>query len=175
MAAGPNRRTSTSVPAKNTSKASNPLRSWPILLRPCYGNRYSTRSALYDDYRYNWYAGYTIAFVTKAVAGAQATKVVKSSKYTETVTEFAKSTRAGKTAMRVKDPYDRGKARVATGLANGGKKAAGPLLQRAKSAGATYRLWKLQQTADVDVRDLSETEPSAREVLPLQLRRSPPN
>jgi len=121
-------------------------------------NPYEKGSALYDEYRYNWYAGYTIAFVTKAVAGAQATKVVKSSKYAKKVTEFAKSTRAGKTAMRIKAPYDRGKARVATGLAKGGKKAAGPLVRRAKSAGATYRLWKLQQKAEVDTADLSEVE-----------------
>ncbi|WP_135829905.1 hypothetical protein [Halorussus halobius] len=138
-------------------------------------NPYEKGSALYDDYQYNWYAGYTVAFVTKAVTGAQATKVVKSSKYAKKVTEFAKSTRAGRTAMRLKTPYDRGKARVATGLANGGKKAVGPLLERAKSAGATYRLWKLQQTAVADVDDLSETEPSPREALSLQLRRSPPN
>ena len=121
-------------------------------------NPFTKGTSEYNEYRRAWYAGYATGFITKAVYGGQVTKALKSTKYFETIEDVAKSTRAGKTAMRVKDPYDRGKARVATGLANGGKKAAGPLLQRAKSAGATYRLWKLQRQAEVDSADLSDVE-----------------
>ncbi|MFC7079168.1 hypothetical protein [Halorussus caseinilyticus] len=121
-------------------------------------NPYAEGSALYDEYRNSWYAGYTVAFITKAIAGAQATKVVKSSTYAQKVSNFAKSTRAGKAAMRVKAPYDRGKARAATGLARATDRASGPLLRRAKSAGATYRLWRLQREGEVDTSDLSDIE-----------------
>ncbi len=62
-----------------------------------------------------------------------------SSKYFETIAEFVTSSRAGQTALRLKNSYDRGKARVATGLADGGKKAAEPLVQRAKSVALAYR------------------------------------
>nr|WP_276282733.1 hypothetical protein [Halorussus sp. DT72] len=121
-------------------------------------NPYAEGSALYDEYRNSWYAGYTVAFITKAIAGAQATKVIKSSTYAQKVSNFAKSTRAGKAAMRVKAPYDRGKARVATGLARATERASGPLLRRAKSAGAAYRLWRLQREGEVDTSDLSDIE-----------------
>ncbi|WP_276302644.1 hypothetical protein [Halorussus lipolyticus] len=47
---------------------------------------------------------------------------------------------------------------MATGLARAGGKASGPVLRRAKSAGAAYRLWKLQRQAEVDTADLSGAE-----------------
>ncbi|WP_135829911.1 hypothetical protein [Halorussus halobius] len=121
-------------------------------------NPFTKGTSEYTEYRRAWYTGYATGFITKAVYGGQITKALKSTNYVETIEDVAKSTRAGQTAMRLKAPYDRGKARVATGLAEGGTKAAGPLLERAKSAGATYRLWKLQQTAEVDSADLSDVE-----------------
>ncbi|WP_135855323.1 hypothetical protein [Halorussus salinus] len=121
-------------------------------------NPYSKGDQYYDEYKHAWYGGYVAGFLTKAIAGAKVGSFVKSTSYFKKMESFAKSTRAGQTAMRLKAPYDRGKARVATGLAEGGKKAAGPLLRRAKSAGATYRLWKLQQKAEVDTADLSDVE-----------------
>ncbi|WP_276302697.1 hypothetical protein [Halorussus lipolyticus] len=121
-------------------------------------NPYPEGTETYEEYRSSWYAGYSIAFITKALYGGSATKALRSTKYVTKVEDFAKATRAGKTAMRVKAPYDRGKARVATGLAQAGGKAAGPILRRAKSAGAAYRLWKLQRKGGVDVKSLSKTE-----------------
>ncbi|WP_276302645.1 hypothetical protein [Halorussus lipolyticus] len=40
-------------------------------------NPYEKGTALYDDFRYNWWAGYTVAFIAKALVGAQATKAPK--------------------------------------------------------------------------------------------------
>jgi hypothetical protein len=121
-------------------------------------NPFTKGTSEYNEYRRAWYAGYATGFITKAVYGGKITKALKSTKYFETIEDVAKSTRAGKTAMRVKAPYDRGKARVATGLAEGAKKTVGPVVGRAKSAGATYRLWKLQRQAGVDTADLSDVE-----------------
>ncbi|WP_158057963.1 hypothetical protein [Halorussus halophilus] len=121
-------------------------------------NPYSKGTKHYQEYRRAWYSGYAGGFIVKTLYGAQAAKALKGTKTVEAIEDFAKSTRAGQTAMRIKSPYDRGKTRVAVGLARGGKKATGPVLRRAKSAGATYRLWRLSRKGDVDTDDLSKTE-----------------
>lgn len=56
--------------------------------------------------------------------------------------------KVGSIYRSVNAPVDRGKARVGAKIVRGADRASAPVLARAKTAGATYRLWRVQQKVD---------------------------
>lgn len=114
-------------------------------------NPYEEGSDLYERFEANWYAGYVAGFLAKTVVGASAAKAVKSTKTFQRVSDYLSSTRVGQAFSAVKSPVDKGKARVAARIGSGTDRASASVLRRAQSAGATYRLWRLQRQVDVDV------------------------
>lgn len=112
-------------------------------------NPYDEGSALYEEFKYNWYAGYVVGFVAKAAVGSSAAKVAKGTTTYQRVADYVRSSQVGAVYKGVKSPYDRGKARVAATIVDGADRASAPVLRHARSAGATYRLWRLQQKVDV--------------------------
>jgi hypothetical protein len=108
----------------------------------------SEHPELYERFKHNWYAGYAVGFVSKAAVGASATKIFKSTKTFQRVSKYVGSSRVGTVYKAAKSPVDAGKARVAAKIVKGADRASAPVLRRARSAGATYRLWRLQRRVD---------------------------
>jgi hypothetical protein len=122
-------------------------------------NPYDEESELYDDFALNWYAGYAMGFLAKAIVGYGAWSTFKSIGYVQRIGSVLKSTKVGKVFTAVKQPIDRTTAFVTAKIAQGVDRAVSPVLSQARSLSSTYRVWRLQRQVDSDkVEDLSDTQ-----------------
>ncbi|WP_224271062.1 hypothetical protein [Haloprofundus salinisoli] len=127
-------------------------------------NPYTPGTALYEEYRYNWYAGYVAAEISKIALGGSAAKsakqAAKSTKQYNKVKEFVGKSERTAVLRKLNGRVDAGKVRVvshAPGVSDEAKK----VMASADSVGSAYRIWRLERKYDIiGGQDLNDNQAS---------------